>query len=134
MKFCEGFPRFCGRRIREGRALCGDCWRAKREVERETATTIALGRPRDRRDEYWATKRPLSHANNKDTIVREVLLTWGRDCHLCGGAIEPADLSFDHLIPRSKGGLTSVNNLRAAHRDCNVKRGNDPLSEWTVAA
>ena len=33
------------------------------------------------------------------------------------------DLTFDHLLPKSKGGLTDWNNVVTACSSCNVKKG-----------
>lgn len=38
-------------------------------------------------------------------------------------------VSFDHIVPRSHGGLSNLANLRLAHGICNSRRGNDPLVE-----
>jgi 5-methylcytosine-specific restriction endonuclease McrA len=42
-------------------------------------------------------------------------------CHLCGK--DGADTA-DHIIPVSRGGSDELENLRAAHKTCNRKRGN----------
>jgi hypothetical protein len=54
----------------------------------------------------------------------------GIDCYLCGGPIEldaapaePLSLSFDHVVPLSRGGRHAITNLRPAHRRCNVAKG-----------
>jgi len=48
-------------------------------------------------------------------------------CWLCGLPATAADpLEGDHVVPRSKGGSDERSNLRAAHRSCNRKRGDDP--------
>ena len=51
-------------------------------------------------------------------------------CTLCGDAIDPLlsprhprGPSFDHILPGSHGGGRGEANLRAAHRDCNERRG-----------
>lgn len=54
-------------------------------------------------------------------------------CHLCG---EPMNQSkdqkdgkratADHVIPKSMGGPVK-GNIKAAHADCNVARGNGPV-------
>jgi 5-methylcytosine-specific restriction endonuclease McrA len=36
--------------------------------------------------------------------------------------------TFDHIIPRSQGGHDGLENLRLAHRRCNVARGNGVAS------
>lgn len=41
-------------------------------------------------------------------------------CAYCGVS---QDLTFDHVIPRSKGGRTSWNNIVAACSPCNLKKG-----------
>lgn len=35
--------------------------------------------------------------------------------------------TFDHIVPRSKGGPNALTNLKLAHKRCNGKRGNAPL-------
>lgn len=61
----------------------------------------------------------------------EVVRIYGEDCHICN---EPIDMSLarthkqgltvDHVIPLSKGGLDTIENMRPAHWLCNVKKGN----------
>ena len=41
-------------------------------------------------------------------------------CQYCG---DKNDLTFDHLLPKSKGGLTDWNNVVTACSTCNVKKG-----------
>ena len=42
-------------------------------------------------------------------------------CTYCG---DGKNLTFDHLIPKSKGGITSWENVVTACMHCNVKKGN----------
>ncbi len=42
-------------------------------------------------------------------------------CQYCG---ERDDLTFDHLLPRSRGGHTTWNNVVAACSPCNLRKGN----------
>lgn len=44
-------------------------------------------------------------------------------CWLCGAPLN-GDATLDHVLPKSKGGSNSRENLRLAHRHCNAKRGN----------
>jgi 5-methylcytosine-specific restriction endonuclease McrA len=41
-------------------------------------------------------------------------------CQYCGS---PNELTFDHVIPRSRGGLTTWENVVAACSPCNLKKG-----------
>ena len=51
-------------------------------------------------------------------------------CHICGEAIdytlhylEPKAFVIDHVVPLTKGGSDTIDNVKAAHRDCNsIKR------------
>lgn len=56
-----------------------------------------------------------------------VLQVYGTTCHLCG---KPGANSADHIIPRSKGGNDTLENLRPAHQQCNAARTDMSLGEW----
>jgi 5-methylcytosine-specific restriction endonuclease McrA len=45
-------------------------------------------------------------------------------CQYCGSK---ADLTFDHVLPRSKGGITAWDNVVAACAPCNLRKGNRTL-------
>lgn len=49
-----------------------------------------------------------------------VFLRDGFKCVYCGS---PDDLTFDHVIPRSKGGRTSWQNIVTACSPCNLRKG-----------
>ena len=56
----------------------------------------------------------------------------GWKCWWCGEAMafsrvssEPMRATFEHLVPRSKGGPDWLENLVSAHSKCNEHRGND---------
>lgn len=50
----------------------------------------------------------------------------GHKCQYCGGR---KDLTLDHLIPRSKGGKSTWNNLVTACRRCNARKGDYSLDQ-----
>ena len=50
-----------------------------------------------------------------------------RVCEFCGS---DQDLSFDHIIPHSRGGPDSAENLVLACRHCNGSKGGEDLYEW----
>ena len=50
-------------------------------------------------------------------------------CHICGQAIDyalphldPMSFVVDHVTPLAKGGPDTLDNKKAAHRDCNSKK------------
>lgn len=45
------------------------------------------------------------------------------DCQYCGSTFRTHELTFDHVIPRSRGGRTAWDNIVAACRDCNLTKG-----------
>ena len=47
-------------------------------------------------------------------------------CQYCGSK---GDLTFDHVLPRSKGGITSWENVVAACSPCNLKKANKTLKQ-----
>lgn len=79
---------------------------------------------------HWARKQ-------RGINVTRLIARDGPDCTICREPLDrgirvvnhPRAISFDHVVPRSRGGLTQPGNLRLAHRVCNSLRGNDPLDE-----
>ncbi len=44
-------------------------------------------------------------------------------CQYCGRVFEPKDLTYDHVIPRSRGGKTTWTNVVTCCHSCNLKKG-----------
>lgn len=44
-------------------------------------------------------------------------------CHICKKKVPSSQIHLDHLVPISKGGSHTVENLRVAHARCNMIRG-----------
>lgn len=44
-------------------------------------------------------------------------------CQYCGHPFKTQELTFDHVIPRSRGGRTTWDNIVAACHDCNFLKG-----------
>jgi 5-methylcytosine-specific restriction endonuclease McrA len=45
-------------------------------------------------------------------------------CQYCGEGLPAHDLTFDHIVPRSKGGRTVWTNVVTACSPCNLRKGN----------
>jgi 5-methylcytosine-specific restriction endonuclease McrA len=71
----------------------------------------------------------------------EVLDLYGSMCHICNTDIDLSaprlsgvsgweiGLHIDHVVPLSKGGTDTLDNVRPAHGSCNVKKHANPLSK-----
>lgn len=51
-------------------------------------------------------------------------------CHYCGGRFAPRELTMDHVVPLSRGGLSSKNNLVSSCKSCNSEKHSQLLQEW----
>ncbi len=52
-----------------------------------------------------------------------------RDEFCCQYCASKGDLTFDHVVPRSKGGITAWDNVVAACAPCNLRKGNRSLKQ-----
>lgn len=63
---------------------------------------------------------------------REIAIRDGWLCHLCGGSVtphlwgsaHPDAPTIDHVIPVSRGGSDTDDNVKLAHRVCNMRKSN----------
>ncbi len=54
---------------------------------------------------------------------RNVFARDGNQCQYCGKHFPTSELSLDHVVPRSRGGITSWENIVCACVACNVRKG-----------
>ncbi len=117
-------------------ALCGA--RFKKKAENQKFCTSAC-----RKRASWRKHDPLRDKRFKGAIIdnditlHKLFRMSGGVCYLCGGACDWNDKitingrpyakakypSIDHVIPLSKGGEHSWNNVRLAHLGCNSSKG-----------
>ena len=67
-------------------------------------------------------KRGLCRDDYREMLVNILLERDGSYCGHCGGLMVFAEISVDHVKPRSKGGTNDAMNLRLLHRVCNQRR------------
>jgi 5-methylcytosine-specific restriction endonuclease McrA len=60
---------------------------------------------------------------------KNILLRDRNTCQYCGVLLPSAELTLDHVIPRSRGGASTWENLVAACHSCNRRKGNQMLNE-----
>jgi 5-methylcytosine-specific restriction endonuclease McrA len=58
------------------------------------------------------------HLNRRNVLARD-----GHVCQYCGRQLPAHQLSLDHIVPRSRGGTTTWENVVCACLVCNVKKG-----------
>lgn len=80
-------------------------------------------------------KRRSRGARIKERAAKRVILleAQGNRCAHCGEAFprqwtdnDPESPTFDHIVPRSAGGIHSLSNLLLKHRRCNMERDDKP--------
>ena len=65
---------------------------------------------------WWATKGVRFNR-------RTVLLRDGGRCQYCGQKVSPELATYDHLVPRCKGGRTTWDNIVTCCFSCNQRKG-----------
>tara|TARA_B100000676_G_C18051555_1_gene831537 strand:+ start:1703 stop:2263 length:561 start_codon:yes stop_codon:yes gene_type:complete len=71
-----------------------------------------------------ALKKYIPHDRKPPFTRFNVFLRDSFCCQYCGGRLPVENLTFDHVIPRSRGGRTTWNNVVTACNACNLKKGN----------
>lgn len=74
-------------------------------------------------------KRQLINSQSDENQSRHIpqnvkTAVWQRDQGKCVQCSLNSYLEFDHIIPFSKGGANTVNNIQLLCRNCNLKKGN----------
>lgn len=60
------------------------------------------------------------------SLYKRVILNWGDICVFCGDYADTGD----HLIPRSRGGSSRLDNLRPCCSSCNQEKADRTPLEW----
>lgn len=60
---------------------------------------------------------------------KNILLRDRNTCQYCGTCLPAGELTLDHVIPRSRGGISTWENLVACCHSCNRRKGNQMIHE-----
>jgi CRISPR/Cas system Type II protein with McrA/HNH and RuvC-like nuclease domain len=60
---------------------------------------------------------------------REIREKWEHQCAYCGSE---ENLTIDHIIPQSKGGMDFTKNVVCCCHDCNQSKGHEHWKLWFV--
>ena len=64
------------------------------------------------------------HLDRRPAFTRfNVFLRDRFHCQYCGDRFRTEDLTFDHVVPRSRGGRTTWTNIVTACQSCNLEKG-----------
>lgn len=67
---------------------------------------------------YERVRRPVVRLTRKNLMLRDA-----HQCQYCGRRPSLRELNIDHVVPRSRGGQDSWENLVTACRVCNLRKG-----------
>ena len=59
-----------------------------------------------------------------------VLKRDNRTCQLCGAKAPDVELHVDHIVPLSRGGTTTIDNLQTLCAPCNLGKGDRDDTDW----
>jgi hypothetical protein len=66
-------------------------------------------------------------------LLADLIERDGPQCVWCGRELWPSDLTAEHLLPRSRGGHATAENLTVACRRCNRGRGPRSVTAYVRA-
>ncbi|HCC34010.1 MAG TPA: HIT family hydrolase [Clostridiales bacterium] len=82
--------------------------------------------------DVWAY-RMLETDPVPEVLRYQALAASGGRCTLCGVTRKEATLHVDHIIPRSRGGKNTVENLQVLCWECNCSKANRDSTDFRVA-
>lgn len=71
-----------------------------------------------RLNRFIKRKTPIVKFSRQNLYIRD-----GGRCQYCGASYEEKELTYDHVIPRSRGGQTEWTNVVTCCVRCNLKKG-----------
>lgn len=119
-------------------ALCLAFWALVRmSTEQRLKRSVERQRIRYNTDPEYQAKRKATKIRRKrairgtqvEPVNREAVAQRdGWRCGICGGKVDRKTWSLDHVIPLSRGGSHTYDNVVLAHRSCNSRRGTGRLA------
>jgi 5-methylcytosine-specific restriction endonuclease McrA len=73
------------------------------------------------------------YGRNRRWVKRQLLRQYGAVCALCEHRIvNMKDVTLDHIVPLSKGGVDELDNICLAHENCNQAKRDMMPDEWAA--
>lgn len=82
--------------------------------------TLAINIPAVVRLLHYAKTEPMKVRFSRTSVYARD----GHICQYCGGSFKKANLTLDHVIPKSFGGKTNWTNIVTCCKACNTKKAN----------
>ncbi len=79
--------------------------------------------------EYLFNLRTTRPAEAKRLWRQEIREKWENKCAYCGSE---DNLTIDHIVPQSKGGMDVTKNVVCCCHDCNQSKGHEHWKLWYV--
>lgn len=112
------------------------CRKCHRQHERERMAARRYANPEQeakyRKDYSKARYEKLSRVSD-GTVTRDLvagLRSMATECPYCGRSLSHANKSLDHIVPISKGGTHSADNVLICCKTCNSAKGAKDFDEW----
>ncbi len=99
-----------------------DAWRAMRPLDGDESIGTIGGSLKVPRVLQLTTFNRVPRATVR-LSRRNIYLRDDHTCQYCGDKPGTRDLNLDHVMPRSRGGRSSWDNLVTSCRDCNLEKG-----------
>jgi 5-methylcytosine-specific restriction endonuclease McrA len=75
----------------------------------------------------------VPYSLNVPLTRRTIMLRDGYTCQYCGQQLPKTEATVDHVLPKSRGGVTAWDNVVCACRACNLRKGSHTLAEADMA-
>lgn len=91
--------------------------------------------------EQWARAKARANQHRAKVACAEIIeevhaeKVFLRDkgiCGICKEPLDPSNYTLDHIIPLSRGGNHTYNNIHVAHGICNSRKQNLTLEEYNA--
>ena len=69
------------------------------------------------------------HARVEQVSRRRIIKRDNSTCYMCGRKLGYSEIVIDHVVPISRGGSHSEDNMKVACPSCNSRKGNKLLAE-----
>lgn len=84
---------------------------------------VPLHSPQD----YLFNLYTTSSGEAKRIWRKQIKEQWDHKCAYCGSE---ENLTLDHVVPQSKGGLDNIKNVVCCCHSCNQSKSHSPWEEW----